>query len=207
MANLFIIRHGETIWNREYRFQGATDIPLSDEGRGQARRVAAFLKDKPLDAIYSSPLSRALDTARAVASEHGLEVRVLPALQEIDVGEWAGKTWAEIREIWPELVKSWRANPLTSDPPPGGEHYADFRKRCLEAFEGIAAAHSDSEQVAVVCHGGVIRAVVTALLGIPWETRGKFYTLNCSITKMRWQPGGEVVIDVFNDGCHLEGEN
>lgn len=207
MACLYIIRHGETMWNREGRFQGATDIPLSDKGRAQARRVAKVMADKPLDAIYSSPLSRALDTAKAVALGHGLEVKVVDDLQEINVGEWSGKTWEEIETLWPGLKQSWRANPLTSEPPPGGEDYLHFQKRCLEALEEIAAAHSDSDRVAVVCHGGVIRAVMISLLGMPWATRGKIYTLNCSITRMRWNPGGSVVIDWFNDACHLDQAN
>lgn len=205
MAHLLIIRHGETQWNRENRFQGSADIPLSDKGRAQARQVAAILKDKHLDAIYSSPLSRALDTAQAIAHGRDLEIQVVDDLQEINVGEWSGKTWPEIRDIWPKLEREWTTNPLTSDPPPGGEHYEDFRKRCMDAMDSISAAHQDSDQVAIVCHGGVIRAIITALLGMPWETRGKIYTHNCSITRMRWQAGGKVIIDVFNDACHLEG--
>lgn len=203
MAHLYIIRHGETLWNREDRFQGSTDIPLSDRGRAQARRVADYLADKPLDAIYSSPLSRALDTARAVAEKVGLEVQIVDDLQEINVGQWSGKTWAEIEDIWPELKRKWIENPLLSGPPPGGEDYNDFRRRCVDALDGIAAAHADSDQVAVVCHGGVIRAVLTILLGMPWTTRGRLYSLNCSITRMRWKPGGTVIIDGYNDACHL----
>lgn len=203
MAILLLIRHGETQWNREDRFQGSADIPLSEGGRAQARQLANQLADKHLAAIYSSPLSRALDTAQALAAEHGLDVHIVDDLQEINVGEWSGKTWAEIQEVWPELMHNWRANPLESGPPPGGEDYAAFRRRCMEALDYIAGRHGDTDQVAVVCHGGVIRAVITGLLGIPWQTRGKIYTLNCSITRMRWQPGGDVIIDVLNDACHL----
>lgn len=193
------------MWNREKRFQGATDIPLSDKGRAQARRVAAHLKDKPLDAIYSSPLGRALDTAKEVAGYHGLEVGIVDDLQEINMGEWAGKTWDQIRKIWPDLEKSWSADPYTSDPPPSGEDYREFQNRCIRALDRIAAAHERSHQVAVVCHGGVIRAVMNEILGLAWNTRGKIYSQNCSITRLRWQAGGTVVIDGFNDSCHLLG--
>lgn len=204
MPYLYIIRHGETIWNRDGRFQGSTDIPLSEMGRAQARRVAKVLADKPLDAVYSSPLCRALVTAEAVAEKHGLAVRIVDDLQEINVGQWSGKTWTEIKKLWPELEKRWSQDPMTSDPPPGGEVYQEFQQRCLKALDEIAAAHQDSEKVAVVCHGGVIKTVMVALLGMPWNTRGKIYTLNCSITRMRWQPQGTVIIDWFNDACHLE---
>jgi len=204
VAKFLIIRHGETLWNRENRFQGSADIPLSDKGRAQARRVAVALADKPLDAIYSSPLSRALDTAKAVAAEHSMDIQVMDDLQEINVGEWSGKTWAEIREMWPELEKNWREDPYTSGPPPGGEDYQDFQVRCINALDTIAAQHTDSELVAIVCHGGVIRAVMRELLKLPGQSRGRIYSLNCSITRMRWQAGGEVIIDGFNDACHLE---
>jgi alpha-ribazole phosphatase len=203
VAHLLIIRHGETLWNKEKRFQGSTDIPLSDKGRAQARRVAEFLADKPLDAIYSSPLQRALVTANTVAEGHGLEVRLVNDLQEINVGEWSGKTWPEIRRIWPELERRWSEDPYSSDPPPGGEVYRDFQNRCIRALDEIAGAHEDSEQVAVVCHGGVIRAVMNELLGLAWTTRGKIYSQNCSVTRMRWKSGGTVIIDGFNDSCHL----
>jgi len=203
MAQLLLIRHGETIWNRERRFQGVMDIPLSEKGREEARQLAAFLGDKHLDAIYSSHLSRALDTAKAVAAYHDLEVQAVEDLSEINVGEWAGLGWEEIWERWPELGRQWYANPPESPPPPGGEYYPDFQKRCMAALEKIAAAHSDTDQVAVVSHGGVIRALMNQLLGLSWKTRGIFYVQNCSITRMRWQPGGKVVVEGFNDVCHM----
>lgn len=206
MAHLLLIRHGETIWNRERRFQGVMDIPLSDKGRAEADLLAAYLRDKRLDAIYSSHLSRALDTAKAVAAYHDLGVGVVEGLSEINVGEWAGMSWEEIWERWPELGGQWYANPPESPAPPGGEYYPDFQKRCIAALENIAAAHGDADKVAVVTHGGVIRAVMNQLLGLSWGTRGKFFVRNCSITRMRWQPRGIVVVEGFNDVCHMNIE-
>lgn len=204
MAGLLLIRHGETIWNREQRFQGALDVPLSDKGREEAGLLAASLADKPLAAIYASPLSRARDTAQAVAAHHGLPVLTVENLSEVNVGEWAGHTWEEVWAKWPELGRQWHANPPASPAPPGGEYYPDFQKRCLEAMEGIAAAHEEGVQVAVICHGGVIRAVLNQLLGLSWGTRGVFFVKNCSITRLRWQPRGKVVVEGFNDVCHLQ---
>lgn len=204
MAHLLLIRHGETIWNREGRFQGAKDVPLSNKGRAEARQLGAYLRDKPLDAIYSSHLSRALDTAQAVAFHHNLPVQVVEGLGEINMGEWAGLSWEEIWDKWPELGRQWYASPPDSPPPPGGEYYPDFQARAMDALEGIAAGHDSADLVAVVTHGGIIRAVINKLLGISWGTRGKFFIKNCSITPMSWHPQGLVVVEGINDVCHMQ---
>ena len=206
MARLLVIRHGETAWNRVQRFQGAIDVPLSEEGIREASLLAAHLKDKPLSAVYASTLSRARDTARAIAAPHGLEVVEKPGLGELNIGEWAGMNWKEILTEWPELGRRWRDNPQTSPAPPGGEYYPDFQNRVMEALEQVAAAHGEQELVAVVSHGGAIRTVINRLLGLPWGTRGQFFIRNCSITPMRWQPEGPVIVEGFNDVCHLKDE-
>lgn len=205
MPRLLLIRHGETVWNHERRFQGVEDVPLSEKGREQARLLAVSLRDEPLAAIYSSPLSRALDTAKAVRGQRPLEIQREPRLQEIDVGEWAGLGWEEIWERWPDLGRRWHANPSAAPAPPGGEYYPDFQERAMAAMEAIAAAHGDKDLVAVVSHGGVIRAVMNKLFGLTWGTRGRFFISNCSITRMRWQPEEPVVLAGFNDLCHLKG--
>ncbi|HOC05741.1 MAG: histidine phosphatase family protein [Bacillota bacterium] len=204
MAQLLLIRHGETVWNREGRFQGAIDVPLSEKGKAEARQLGAYLRDKPLKAIYSSHLSRALETAQAVARHHHLPVQVVEGLGEINMGEWAGHSWEEIWEKWPELGRQWYNSPPESPPPPGGEYYPDFQARAMEALEEIAAAHASTDLLAVVTHGGVIRAVINKLLGISWGTRGRFFIKNCSITPMRWQSRGLVVVEGFNDVCHMQ---
>lgn len=204
MAKLLLIRHGETIWNREGIFQGAIDVPLSEKGEAEARQLGAYLRDKPLNAIYSSHLCRALDTAKAVSLYHSSPVQVVKELGEIDMGEWAGLSWEAIWEKWPELGRQWHACPPESPPPPGGEYYPDFQGRGMEALESIAASHSETDIVAVVTHGGLIRAVMNKLLGLSWGTRGKLYIKNCSITCLRWQPGGLVVVESVNDVCHMQ---
>lgn len=204
MAQLLIIRHGETIWNRERRFQGVIDIPLSERGQEEAKLLAIALQDKPLAAIYSSPLSRALATAEQIASYHRLVIQVVDDLREINVGEWGGMGWEEIWEKWPDLGRRWHANPQKSPAPPGGEYYPDFQNRSLMAMEKIAAKHDPSDQIVLVCHGGVIRAVMNQLFGLTWETRGKFFVRNCSITRLDWRPGGPVVLASFNESNHLQ---
>ena len=156
MAQLLLIRHGETVWNREGRFQGAIDVPLSEKGKAEARQLGAYLRDKPLKAIYSSHLSRALETAQAVARHHHLPVQVVEGLGEINMGEWAGHSWEEIWEKWPELGRQWYNSPPESPPPPGGNiglqagQWRPWKK---------SRGHASTDLLAVVTHGGVIRAV------------------------------------------------
>lgn len=206
MPRLLLIRHGETVWNRESRFQGVLDVPLSEKGKEEAALLAAFLRDKPLSAIYSSPLGRAQETARAISNAAGLEVCTVDALKEIDVGEWSGLTWEEVWAKWPELGRRWHENPPASPPPPGGEYYPDFQKRSLRAVEEIVSRHGDEDWLALVTHGGVIRAVLNQLLGIAWGSKAVFYIKNCSFTRLRWQRQGKIILDNINDVCHLKEE-
>lgn len=203
MAHFLLIRHGETDWNREGRFQGSRDIPLNEVGLSQAREVAAFLRDKHLDAIWSSHLQRARVTAELIAEPHGLEVQINKQLQEVNLGAWEGLTPNEVRAAYPEIAAARRENAYNSPPPPGGEAYPDFQKRCIDALDEIAALYDASSKVAVVSHGGAIKAVLGGLLGMPWRSRGLIYLANCSITRLNWQSGGKVFIDGFNEAGHL----
>lgn len=205
MPRIFLIRHGETEWNRLGRYQGSSDIPLSDTGREQACLLAAQLKDKHIDAVWSSPLKRAVDTARLVAAPHGLAVEIHRDLREIEMGQWEGLTIPQVEARWGQHFSRWRQNPLSAPAPPAGEDYRAFRRRCIGVLDEIAEGYGQKEQLAVVCHGGVIKAVLTGILELPWSpSRGVLWFMNCSITRLRWQPRGQVVIDGFNDSCHLE---
>ena len=162
MATVLLARHGETDWNAERRWQGHTDRPLNERGRAQVRALAERLADTPLEAVYSSDLTRARDTAAAVADRHGLRVRTMRDLREVDVGSWAGMTKADAAVRFPEAFERWEhGHPGWDD----GETYEEMSERVLAAIRRIAAEHPDG-LVLAVSHGGSIRAIHAAALGL-----------------------------------------
>jgi broad specificity phosphatase PhoE len=142
VTTLLLVRHGETDWNAERRWQGHADVPLNARGHAQAQTLAEQLAAQPVDAIYASDLSRARDTAAAVAARLGVEVVVDPDLREIDVGPIEGLTAEEARDF-----EGWQGEPK--------EAHAE---RVLRAVRRIAERHP-GERVLVVTHGGSLRRV------------------------------------------------
>lgn len=166
MTTLLLARHGESDWNRSKRWQGFADRPLTDLGRQQARELADRLDDTELDAVYSSDLQRARETANAVARRRGLEVKTAADLREVDVGSWSGLTRAEAEARFPEAYARWlRGGEGWED----GESYDQLRDRVVRAIRHIAAGH-EGGRVLVVAHGGTIRAVHAAALGVDVHT-------------------------------------
>jgi broad specificity phosphatase PhoE len=165
VTTLLLARHGETDWNHARRWQGHADRPLTDRGRAQAADLAERLADIPLDAVYSSDLRRARETAEAVAHAQGLEVVELPELREVDVGSWQGLTREEAEARFPEGFLRWRAGSTGWD---DGETYGEMSTRVLASVNSIANAH-EGGRVLVVTHGGPIRAIHGAALGMDVE--------------------------------------
>jgi broad specificity phosphatase PhoE len=162
MTTILIARHGESDWNRERRWQGHADRPLTVRGRAQAEALAARLAHVELDAVYSSDLQRGSKTAVAVAERRGLAVEALAELREVDVGSWAGLTRAEAEEQYPEGFRRWREGlPGWDD----GETYEAMAERVVAAVEEIACRH-DGRRFLVVSHAGPIRALHAAALGL-----------------------------------------
>lgn len=158
MARVLLLRHGQSTWNAESRWQGWADAPLSDEGLRQAEAMAAELvaSDERFTRMVSSDLARSIDTAAAIAKALDIdEVAVEPDLRERDVGDWSGRTTEEIDIVWPGAIAAWRAGRL--DRPPGGELEPAFRARVLRAVERLAAGPDGP--ILVITHGGVIRAL------------------------------------------------
>jgi broad specificity phosphatase PhoE len=152
---ILIARHGQSDWNATRRWQGHADRPLTQKGREQAEALAARLAHIDLDAVYSSDLRRAHDTAAVVADSQGLDVRIEPDLREVDVGSWSGLTRAEAEVRFPEGFARWNEGyPGWDD----GESYEAMTDRVIAAVKRIAAAHPD-ERVLIVSHGGPIRAM------------------------------------------------
>lgn len=199
---IFFVRHGKTEWNNQLRYQGATDIPLNAEGRLQAWRAALRFSLAKVDAVISSPLSRACETAEEIASFHkGAAVEKTSLLTEVDFGEWEGRTVAEIRENYAEIFEAWRVNQLNVDAP-GGEKADDLYERCGELSKLLLARPERS--IVVVGHGAMLRALFPRLLALPrvsyfWRTRID----NCSITAFG-ADAGRFVLLFQNDTTHLK---
>lgn len=151
MTTILLVRHGETDWNREGRWQGHADPPLNDAGRLQAEQLAGTLAADPPTGVYSSDLRRARETAAIVGDRLGLPVRLDPRLREVDVGEWTGLTHAEVERLYPEGFSRRAGGGVAGWDE--GETYEQLRERVLEALRAIAAEH-DGGRALVVTHGG-----------------------------------------------------
>jgi 2,3-bisphosphoglycerate-dependent phosphoglycerate mutase len=166
VTTLLLARHGESDWNHTKRWQGFADRPLTELGRRQAEELADRLDDTELDAVYSSDLQRARDTAEVVARRKGLQVQTTPDLREVDVGSWSGLTRAEAEARFPDAYARWLQGEEGWE---DGETYEQLAARVVRAMQRIAAAH-EGGRVLVVAHGGTIRAVHAAALGVDVHT-------------------------------------
>jgi broad specificity phosphatase PhoE len=186
-TTLLLARHGETDWNRERRFQGHADPPLNDAGREQARILAENLADEGIDAIYTSDLRRARETAEILAARSGSEVVALRELREIDVGDWQGLTWPEIEARHPDGAARWGRDGHGWD---GGETYDQLRERIVAALHVIAERHP-GQRVLVVGHGGTVRATRAFVEGVSVvESRGRSPAIgNCEVFRVVTEDG------------------
>jgi alpha-ribazole phosphatase len=164
MTKLILVRHGQTEWNVQRRYQGQTDIPLNDVGRQQATALALRLEGEDMAAIYASDLKRTRQTAQAIAERCGLLVHDEPRLREMCFGDWEGLTHAEIEARWPDEQAAWYADP-TNVAPPGGETLAQVVTRVKAAANDIVR-EAQERTVALVAHGGTLRVLVCQAMGI-----------------------------------------
>lgn len=201
-TRFIVIRHGETAWNRATRIQGHTDIPLSPLGLAQAERLAEALADEPLAAIYSSDLSRARQTAEAVASAHGLAVQVDAGLRERAFGRFEGMSWDEIAQQHPEDAVRWRKREPDFDVG-DGESLNTFSARCLAAARRIVAAHP-GENIALVAHGGVLDCLYRAATRTALDAPRSWQLGNATINRLLATCEGFTLVG-WNDDRHLAG--
>lgn len=200
MTEIILIRHGETAWNRERRMQGQTDTPLSDIGRAQAEALGQRMTKHKFSALYSSDLSRAYETAAAVARVSGREIRRDPALRERTFGIFEGLTYAEMAQRYPEE----HARFLQRDADyavPGGESPRQFYERGLACINAIADAHPD-ECVVVVTHGMVLDTLHRAARNMSLTEKRDAPLFNASLNTFRRE--GQAWIEVsWGDITHL----
>ena len=200
-TRILAVRHGETLWNRETRIQGFTDIDLSDHGRWQAQQLAQALREEPVAACYASDLSRARDTAQAVADVHGHMVHTDPGLRERCFGQFEGHTWTEIETQWPEASQAWRQR-VPDWEPQGGESLIRLQARVLTTLNRIAERHT-GEQILVVVHGGVLDILYRAATRLDLQAPRAWELRNTAINRLLWSPEGMSLVG-WDDRAHLE---
>ncbi len=193
---LILVRHGETDWNRILRIQGGrSDSSLNQKGIQQAEELAFRLGDEDVKAIYSSPLKRALNTARAIAARHMLDVVIEPSLREIEAGELEGVTTAELGMCFSDYLTRDGADKKI----PGGESLADLQTRCMGFIEHIRKQHKNGS-VVLVSHYFAMLSLICAVLGLPLENITRFRMSNASINIVLFDDIVRLVL--FNDtGC------
>ncbi len=204
---ILLIRHGEAAHNTPENYNTALNCPdpeLIEEGREHAEQLGRRLLQLPMQHIYSSDLRRSVETARILAEYIQAPLEVRAELREINMGRLFLSTWEEIEHDMPGYAARWHRHD-TDLPYPGGENGADVIRRCMPLIEEIV--QSDMERAAIVTHGGIIRSLLCAFLGIGPEKRFFFGAplANCGLTVVRWNAKrGSFLIHSVNDSAHLE---
>jgi broad specificity phosphatase PhoE len=201
---IILARHGQTAWNigagTGERFRGRVDLPLDDTGLAQAHALAERLADLPIVAAYSSPLKRAVETARPTARQLSLPVQPLPGIIDINYGDWQGLSHAEVAKVYPDLYRRWLEKPHRVKFP-NGESLRQVRLRGMAALKQVAACH-DGRTVLLVAHQVVNKVLVCAMLGLDnshfWHIRQD----NGCINVFEHQDGIFTAV-LVNDTCHL----
>ena len=188
-SRIFLIRHGETNWNKEGRFQGQIDIPLNNNGKEQARRTHNYLKEINFTKAFSSSMSRPFETAQIILQKkQNLEITKIESLKEISHGLWEGKLEKEIKSEWPTLLKNWHETP-EKVVMPRGESIKDVFERSIKAFKEICLSQNDNDITLVVAHDAVNKTLICDILGLDYS----------NIWMIKQGNGGITVMDIFND--------
>jgi len=201
ITRIFLVRHGATVLTAEDRFAGATDVPLSDEGRAQARRLAVRLAGENLAAIYASPLGRTVETATLIGAPHPLPVLTREGLREISHGRWEGKTRDEVEAEFPEEAAAWDQDPFTFAPVSGESGLAVTARALPELLE-IVRSHPGA-RVLVVSHKATIRLLLSSLLGFdPRRYRDNLDQSPCALNVVDFKDAVRARLMLFNDTSH-----
>ncbi len=163
---IILVRHGETDWNKQGRFQGQIDIPLNTNGKYQAKAASIFLKNTIIQKAFSSSLSRPKETAKIILNEHkGISISLKDKLKEIGHGKWEGKLESEIKSDWPDLLKEWKISPEKVQMPEG-ETIKEVSTRSIKGWDEICKDLKNNETALVVAHDAVNKTILCHLLGL-----------------------------------------
>lgn len=203
-TRIYLVRHGETQLTEEDRFAGSSDVTLSVEGRKQVSGLAARLKNEKLDAIYTSPLVRTLETARILASPHQLEPISEPCLRELDYGRWEGLRRSDVERDFKDEYGIWQEDPFTIAPQ-GGESGLNVLNRVLPVVRRIVETHRHGS-VLLVSHKGVNRLLISSLLGFDMRSyRDRLDQSPAALNILDFMSEVRPRLRLFNDVSHYEG--
>jgi probable phosphoglycerate mutase len=201
---ILLVRHGQTSWNKERRFLGRSDIPLDQEGQTQAMAVAAAIRHIPLQALYSSPLSRAWGTAEKIAESRELPIQRVQDLQELHQGDLEGHPSHFLAEQYPDFLAAWQKDP-THARCPGGETLDECRVRSIAALRTIMSKHQPGDPVAVVSHRMAIGCIICDVLGLPLRFNTLIGQRNTAINILSWKEGA-LRLHRLNEASHLDNQ-
>ncbi len=202
-TRVFLVRHGATTLTAEDRFAGATDIPLSEEGRQQVRRLAERLSGEQITGIFASPLGRTMETASILARPHGLPVQPVDGLREISHGRWEQMTRQEVEHQFPEEAEEWGRDPYTFAPV-GGESGLAVTARALPALMEIIRSQL-GHRLLVVSHKATIRLLLSSLLGFdPRRYRDNLDQSPAALNIVDFREPSRARLTLFNDTSHYE---
>jgi phosphoserine phosphatase len=200
MTRIYLVRHGTTEWNQKEVFRGRIDCKLNETGVAEARALAEYFREIPIDSIYSSPLSRALETAKAVAVPKGLKVILEAAFNDIDFGDWQGLPLKEVKEKYPDLYHLWQERPedITF---PGGENLTWVRARAQEGL-GRVVQVNPGKTALIVSHRVVTKVLICALLGLDNSYFWSIKQDTAAVNSFEYM-GKTFITSLINDTCHL----
>jgi broad specificity phosphatase PhoE len=204
-TRILLVRHGETEWNRTWRFQGRSDLPLNETGTRQAQALAVALREKSIQAIYSSPLIRALETARIIGAFH----KETPILQEedlieMDLGGFDGMDARQWAKLHPDIRKIWMETPARVKMP-GGEGLPQVQARAVRALKRITQAQAHRSTLLICSHNFVILTVLCYAMKIPLDRFREVKQETASLSIL-YMDGDHLSVQVVNDRSHLKGE-
>ncbi len=199
-TRIIAIRHGETDWNAATRIQGHTDIALNANGLEQARQLGAALANEDIDAVYASDLSRAADTAQAIATHHKLTVHTHTGLRERHFGYFEGQTWAEIEAKHPEDALAWRSRD-THFAPAGGESLEALKARVVNTLNELAGKHM-GQHIVIAAHGGILDQLYRLANNLDLQTKRDWHLGNAAVNRLLWTPGSLSLV-IWGDTSHF----
>lgn len=202
--HILLVRHGETAWNREGRYQGRTDVPLSPDGEAQVAALSARLASLPIAVAVASPLSRARRTAEVILGSRATPLELEPELIEISHGGWEGQLSSDLELAHAEMLGTWRSRPDRDVPAgPGAETLGDVEARAWPVFERIAGRLQGDETALVAAHDAVNRVLLCRLLGLPLSRIWKFRQAPATLNVISGPSFSELAIVRLNDAEHV----